>query len=107
MFLAAELAHHRAEDTGADRLLVLVDQHGGVRIEADHRAIGAANVLRRTHNDGTVHVALLHAPTGGCFLDADDDDVADARCTALGPAKHLDALHPLRAAVVSDLDIGL
>ena len=44
---AAQLAHHRAEDTGADRLLVLVDQHRGVAVEADDAAVGAADVLAR------------------------------------------------------------
>jgi hypothetical protein len=41
------------------------------------------------------------------FLDADDDDVADAGKATLGAAQHLDALHPLGAAVVRDVEIGL
>jgi hypothetical protein len=47
MWPCAQLArHHGAEDTGADRLLVLVDQHGGVAVEADHAAVGRRTSLR-------------------------------------------------------------
>src|SRR6185503_8871566 len=84
MLLRPKLAHHGAEDAGPDRLLVLVDQHCGVRIEADHRAVGAADVL-----------------------DGADDDVADTSGTALGAAQHLDALDALGPAVVSDVQVGL
>src|SRR5207342_2817573 len=53
--LGTQLAGNRPEDTGADRLLLVVEQHGGVAIETDQRAIGTA-----------------HARTG-----ADDDSVVD------------------------------
>ena len=33
--LGPQLAGHRAEDTGADRLVLLGDQHGGIAVEAD------------------------------------------------------------------------
>src|SRR3546814_10458886 len=58
---SAQFADHRAEDTGADRLLVLVDQHGGVGIEPDHRDVGTADVLRSPHDDGAMPIALLHS----------------------------------------------
>src|SRR5207344_2796393 len=86
VLLGTKLADDRAEDTGADRLLVLVDQHRGIRIEAYHRTVGTADVLRGAHDHSAVNVALLHAAAGRRFLDADDDDVADASGTTLRPA---------------------
>ena len=41
-FLRAQLAGHRPEDAGADRLALLVDQHGRVAVEADGAAVDAA-----------------------------------------------------------------
>src|SRR6201991_1160249 len=38
--LRTELAGHRAEDAGADRLALLVDQHGRIAVEADRAAVG-------------------------------------------------------------------
>src|SRR5690348_18489170 len=49
VLLRTKLAHDRAKDAGADRLLVLVDQHRRVRIEADHRAVGTADEIGRAH----------------------------------------------------------
>src|SRR3954463_12303301 len=107
MLLRAQLADDRAEDTGADRLLVVVDEDGRVRIEADRRAVGTMDVLGGADDDRLVDVALLDAAAGCRFLDGHDDDVADARETALRPAQHLDALDALRAAIVRDVEIGL
>src|SRR5215208_2715189 len=102
-----KLAHDRAEDAGADRLLVLVDEDGGVGIEPDHRPVGTANVLGGADDHRMVNVALLDAAARRRFLHGNDDDVADARGPALRPAQHLDALDALRAAVVRDVQIGL
>src|SRR5688500_3186556 len=54
MLLRAQFTNHRPENAGPDRLFVLVDQHRGVGVEADHRAIGAADVLCRADDDGAV-----------------------------------------------------
>src|SRR3954470_18808764 len=45
--LGAQLAGRRAGDAGADRLVLLVDQHGGVAVEADGAAVDAAQRKRR------------------------------------------------------------
>src|SRR4029079_810222 len=76
-------------------------------VEADHGAVGTADVLGRTDDDGAVDVALLHAAARRRFLDGDDDDVADAGDATLGAAQHLDALNALRAAVVRNVQVGL
>src|SRR5688572_25996549 len=107
MLLGAQLADDRAEDTGADRLLVVVDQHGRVRIEADRRSVGTVDVLRGPDDHRLVDVALLDAPARRRLLDRDDDDVAHAREAALGAAQHLDALDALGAAIVGDFEVGL
>src|SRR5262249_27394426 len=69
--------------------------------------VGTADVLGGAHDHRAVNVALLHAAAGSGFLDADDDDVADARGAALRAAQHLDALDALRAAVVRNVQVGL
>src|ERR1051326_10636 len=107
MLPGAKLADHRAEDTGADRLLVLVDQHRRVAVEADHRTVGTADVLGGADDHRAVNVALLHAAARSGFLDADDDDVADAGGTALRAAQHLDALDALGSAVIRNVQVGL
>src|SRR5690606_37965401 len=60
-FPAAQLARHRTEDAGADRLALLVDQHRGVLIELDRGAVGPVQLLGRADDDGAMDVALLHA----------------------------------------------
>src|SRR4029078_13276957 len=100
MLLRAQFADNRAEDTGADRLLVVVDQHRGVGIEADRRSVGTVNVLGGANDDRLVDVPLLHAATRRGLLDGDDDDVADRSEAALRSAEHLDALDALRPRIV-------
>src|SRR5215207_7445497 len=102
-----QLAGDRAEDAGPDRLALAADQDRGVAVEADRAAVGAADLLRGAHDDGAVHVALLDAAARDRLLDRDDDDVPDRRGPALRAAQHLDALHPPRAGIVGDVEVGL
>src|SRR5665213_1522291 len=105
--LGAQLARDRPEDARADRLELGIEQHGGVGVELDHRAVGAAHAMGRAHHHRAVDLALLHAAARGSALDADLDDVADARVAALGAAEHLDTHHRARAGVVGDVQNGL
>src|SRR5688572_19457344 len=50
----AQLARHRAEDAGADRLQLVVQQDGRIAVELDQRAILAAHALGGAHDDRTV-----------------------------------------------------
>src|SRR6476660_7247568 len=102
-----ELARHRPEDARADRLALRVDQHSGVAIEADQRAVGAAHALRGAHHHRLHHLARLDAAAQARLLDGDDDGVADRGVPALRPAQHLDALQAARAGVVGHVEIGL
>src|SRR5207248_784300 len=102
-----QLASDRAEDAGADRLALLADQHGGIAVEADRRAVGPADLLRGAHDHGLMHVALLDAAARDRVLHGHHDYVADGRVFALGAAQHLDALDAPSAGIVGDIEIGL
>src|SRR5471030_1917336 len=103
----AQLARHRSEDTRADRLALLVDEHRRVAVEADRAAVGAPDLLRRAHDDRLMHLALLDAAARDRLLDGDDDHIADRRRLAMRAAEHLDALDAPGAGIVRDVEIGL
>src|SRR5215471_4811466 len=105
--LGPQLARHRTEDAGADRLALLVDQHGRVAVEADRAAVRPPDLLRRAHDHRLMHVALLDAAPRDRILDRHDDDVADAGVLPLRAAEHLDALHAAGARIVGDLKVRL
>src|SRR6187402_3480427 len=98
--LGAQLAGNRPENTGTDRLELIVEEDGCVTVETDHGAIGAADTLGGTNHHGVVHLTLLDLAAGNGVLDGHLDDITDAGVTALRAAQHLDAHHFLRAAVI-------
>src|SRR5690554_478574 len=104
--LGAQLAGDRPEDTGADRLVLGVQKHGGVAVEADQRAVGTAHALAGTHHHGVVDLALLHLAARDRFLHRHLDDVADRGVAALGTAEHLDAHHFPGAGVVCHVEVA-
>src|SRR5688572_24426573 len=75
--LGAQLARHRAENARPDRLHFRRQQHRGVAVEADQRAVGAAHALGGAHHHGVVDLALLHAAARRGVLHAYLDDVSD------------------------------
>src|SRR5262249_57783705 len=77
--LGAQLARDRPEDARADRLELGREQHRGVAVEADQRAVRAAHALRGAHHHGVVDLALLDAPARRRLLDAHLDEVAYGR----------------------------
>src|SRR6201996_8120222 len=107
MVLRAQLARHRAEDAGADRLHLRIDQHRRVAVETDDRAVGALDVLGDTHDHRLHHVALFDAAARDRLLHRDDDDVADGGVFALRTAQHLDAHDTARAGIVRHIKIAL
>ena len=52
------LARHGAEDAGAARGALRVDQHGGVLVEGDVGAVWAPELLARAHDHGLDDLAL-------------------------------------------------
>src|SRR5690606_3044760 len=94
-------------DTRADRLELVRQEHRRVAVEADGRAVLAAQAVARAHDYRVVHLALLHAAARNRVLDGDLDDVADVRVPALRAAEHFDAHQLASAAVVGGCEIRL
>src|SRR5260221_4946956 len=102
--LLPQLARHRPEDARADRLAGVVDQDGGVLIEADVGAV--LSLLRLVHpDDDRLHdLTLLDGPFRDRFLDVGGDHVSDPAVEIDRPAPGVDAGDPLRPRVVGDLE---
>src|SRR5690606_2269779 len=98
--LVTQLAGNRAKHAGADGLQLVVQQHGGVAVEANHRTVRPAHTLAGTHDDRVVDLALLDSAARNRVLHTDFDDVANVGITPARAAKHLDALQQASAAVV-------
>src|SRR6056297_4257782 len=105
--LAAQLANHRPEDTGADRLVVVVEDHGGVAIKTDRGAVFTTYFFGGAYDDGLADVTFLHAAARDGFFHRDDNDVAHGGVFTLRATQDLDALNSACAGVVSDIQIGL
>src|SRR4051812_31424143 len=103
----AQLARDGPEDAGPARVVLRVDDDGGVLVEGDVRAVLAAVLLLRAHDDGGHDVALLDRPLRVGLLDRRLDDVADARVASPRTAHHADAEDLAGAGVVGDLQPGL
>src|SRR3954469_12514205 len=87
----AQLAGHRPEDARAARVVRLVDDHRGVLVEADVRAVLAPEGLLRSHDDRADDLALLDRALRRGLLDGRRDDVPDAGIAALVTADDADA----------------
>src|SRR5260370_24672980 len=87
--------------------MILVEQHGGVAVEADVAAVVAADFLGRAHDHRARHVALFDLGVGNRFFDCDHDHISDRRVPALGAAEHLDAHHLAGTRIIGDIQNGL
>src|SRR5436190_574545 len=102
----AQLAGDRPEDAGATRVVLRVDDHCGVLVEADVGAVLAPELLARADDDGLDDLALLDRALRGRGLDGRGDHVAHARIAALRAALDPDAEDLARAGVVRDAQSG-
>ena len=93
------------EDPGADRLVVVGDDDGGVPVKSDGCAVITSNFLGGAYDNCPADVAFLDATARYGFLDRNDDDIAHGRVLSLGTAENLDALNAASAAVVSNIQI--
>jgi len=100
--LVAQLAAHGAEDARATGLAVVLEDHRGVLVELDVRAVHAPALLAGAHDDRLDDVALLDVAARDGVLDGGDDDVTDTGVATAGPAEHTDAEDLLRTRVVGD-----
>src|SRR5215218_5406690 len=87
----AQLARHRPEDARPARVVLCVDDHRGVLVEGDVRAVLAPELLLRAHDDGLDDLALLDRPLRVGGLDGRGDHVADAGVAPARAALDADA----------------
>lgn len=100
-----KLAGDRTEDTGATRVVVLVDKHASVRIEAEDGAIGTADGKSGADDDGLDHGSFFHRGGGNGIADVGGDHVANSggTCAFSEDANHFSGAG---AGVVSNGDFG-
>src|SRR5262245_14896667 len=70
-----ELARHGPEDARPNRIVLWVQEDGGVAVEFDVRPIRTPDLLRRSHHDGAGDITLLHRPVRGRLLHRHDNRV--------------------------------
>ena len=100
----AQLARDRPEHARADRLVLVVDQHRGVAVEADVAAVAAALLLDGAHDDRLDDLPLLDRAVRRRFLHRRGDDVAEPRVAAGRAADRVDDGDLARAGVVGDVE---
>src|SRR5205085_2199761 len=100
-------AGHGPEDARATRVVRGVEDHRGVLVEGDVRAVVAPELLLRAHDDRLDDLALLHGALRVRLLHGGRDDVPHARVATAGAAHHADAEDLTGARVVGDLEACL
>src|SRR5699024_1725843 len=81
--LVAQLTADGTEDARATRVIVVLDDDGGVLVELDVRAVRAAALLGGAHDDGLDYLALLDVRAGHRVLHGGDHDVTHPRVATL------------------------
>src|ERR1700742_3931873 len=104
--LVAQLAADGPEDAGPARLLLVVDENGGVLVEADVAAVGTPLLLLGPYDDALDDVTLLDGGAGDGVLDRGHEHIADAGVAPARPAEHADAEHLAGTRVVGDAEPG-
>src|SRR5262249_4928160 len=95
-----QLAGDGPEDACAARVLLDVDQHPAVTVEADIAAVLPPRRFLGADDHALDDLARLDVATGDRLLDAGDDYVAQPGVAALRAPQHLDAHAFLGAGVV-------
>src|SRR5205823_2752646 len=98
--LHPQFAGNSPEDAGAAGVVIVVEQHQGVTIEAHVAAVFAAGGNPRADDHALDHVAGLDLTAGQRLLHAGLDDVAQVSHAALVAAEYLDAHHFLGTRVI-------
>src|SRR5690349_7228953 len=75
--LFAKFTGNWSEDTRALRVVVLVDDHDSVVVEAEVTTVFALHRLFRANNHGADNFTLLHGSAGLSLADVSGDDVTD------------------------------
>src|SRR5437899_10218723 len=103
----AELACDGSEDACPAGLVLRVEQNGGVIVEADHRPVGAAILLRLADHDRAHYLALLHTGVRDRVLHCRDEHITDLRRRTRRRAQHADHRELTRSGVVGATDPGV
>src|SRR6266849_1784036 len=98
--LLAQFARHRAENTRPDRLARIVDQHRGVVVKPDVRAILAPPLFPHPHHHRLHYASLFDLAFRCRFLYRGGDDVAEASLQSRVAAHRHDARQLARAGIV-------
>src|SRR6185295_4652206 len=104
VLLLPELARHGTEDAGRAGLARVVDQHGGVLVEADVGPVLAAGFLGGPHDHRPGHVALLDLAGRDRVLHRHHYDVSQAGIAPARAAEHADHQGPTGPGIVRDLE---
>src|SRR5690606_31743765 len=100
--LVAQLAAHGAEDASAARIVVRLDEHGGVLVELDVGTVRTAALIDGAHDDGLHHVTPLDVAAGDGVLHGGADGGADTGIATRRTTENADAEDFLRTRVVGD-----
>src|SRR5467141_225771 len=105
-FLFAQFARHRAEHARPHGLARIIDQHRGVVVEPDVRAILAPPFFPHPHHNRLHNSSLFDLAFRCCFLYRGGDDVAEARLQSRVAAHRHDAGQLARAGIVGHRQPG-
>src|SRR5262249_23457692 len=100
----AQLAGNWPEDTRPARVVAGRDDDGRVLVELDGAAVGPTVLLRRAHDHGRDHLALLDGAVRRGLLHRSLDEVTHAGPALVGCAHHADAHDLLGPGVVGHLE---
>src|SRR5712664_2921778 len=105
-FLLAQFARYRAEHARPHGLARIVDQHCGVVIKPDVRAILAPPFFPHPHHNGLHYASLFHLAFRRGFLHRGGDDVAKAGFEPCVAAHRHDARQLARSGIVGHRQPG-
>ena len=103
----AEFTSDGAEDTSTARGFIVFNEDGGIFVEADIRAVRAAQAFFRTNDNGFNDVAFFNLSAGVSGFNAGNDDIADFGVTTEGAAEYADTHKRFCAGIISDVEHGL
>src|SRR2546427_5560518 len=103
--LLPQLAGDGAENTGAARVILIVNDDDGIGVEPQIRAVVAPNRVPGPHHHCVDHFTLFDRTIRRGFLDVRLNDVADVG-VALVAAQHADGGRPFGAGIIGHFQNG-
>src|SRR5579883_1483685 len=103
----AQLASDGTKDTGSARIISGGDDHRGVLVETNVRAIRARILLGDAHDDGVDHLAFLHLAVRRGLLDRSLDDITDLGIALARTAHYANTHNLFGAGAIGDFQTRL